>query len=56
MKIEYKKGQYLTVSLMHYVEYNRMIVEYKKNPLELRPVEISTVLNESLEDIRSLFN
>jgi len=38
MKIEFKKDQFLTVSLMHYVDYNRIIVEYKKNPLELRPV------------------
>ena len=38
MKIEYKLNQFLTVCLMHYVEYDRIIVEYKKNPLDLRPV------------------
>lgn len=33
MKIEFKKSQSLTVCLMHYLEYNRIVIEYKKNPL-----------------------
>ena len=33
IKIEYKKDQFLTVCLMHYVDHKRCIAEFKKNPL-----------------------